>query len=190
MVTKDVVRGLTLVCLLGVVACSSDKGPAEQAIKAADTALSGVKVEAAQYVPEQVQPVEAALQGAKEAFAKGDYTAALNSAKDLEAKAKELGLVAAAKKAEVSKQWDDLAAGVPEAIRTVQGRVDALAQAKKLPAGMDKAKLEELTTALVTLTQVWAEATDAFTAGKVAEAVDKGRGVKDKVTELKTTLGS
>jgi ABC-type transporter MlaC component len=45
-------------CLALVVACASDKGPAEVAIKAAEEAVNAVKAEAAKYVPDQLKKVE------------------------------------------------------------------------------------------------------------------------------------
>jgi len=46
------VRGiLCLVALVLLSACASDKAPAEQAIKSAETAVAGVKAEAAKWWP-------------------------------------------------------------------------------------------------------------------------------------------
>ena len=97
---------VVLVGLMLVVGCSRDKEPAEAAIKAAEAAVGAAKAEAAKYVPDQVKGVEDALKAAKDAFEKKEYTQALNAAKDLPAKAKELATAAAAKKAELTKAWE------------------------------------------------------------------------------------
>ena len=190
MLTMRGVRWVVLLgCALLLAACSRDKGPAQQAITAAEAALNAAQPEAAKYVPDQVQSVAGALQGAKDAFAKGDYTAALNGAKDLDAKAKALTTAAAAKKEELTKQWDELSASQPKTLELLQAKVTALQKAKKLPAGLDKAKLEEANASVAALTQEWAVASDAFKAGNLMEAVDKGKDSQAKSAELMTTLG-
>ena len=41
-----------------LAACSSDKGPAEVAVKAAEEAINGVKTEVGKLVPDQVKSLE------------------------------------------------------------------------------------------------------------------------------------
>ncbi len=63
-------------------------------------------------------------------------------AKDLPAKAKEMAAAAAAKKAELTKSWEEMAAGLPKMVEAIKSRVDILSKSKKLPKGMDKATFE------------------------------------------------
>lgn len=67
---------------LVLIACSSstDKGPAELAIKAAEQAVNASKDEATKYVPADFQRLETALSSVKANFAKGDYKDALSGA--------------------------------------------------------------------------------------------------------------
>jgi hypothetical protein len=171
------------------VACAGDKDPAGLAIKAAEEALNAVKAEAAKYVPDQLKGVEDALKAAKDNFAKKEYTAALNGAKDLAAKAKELGAAAAAKKAELAKAWESMSAELPKMVEAVKGKVEALAKSKKLPKGMDKAKVDGAKADLAGITQTWADAETAFKGGNLADALAKAKTVKDKVAEMMGTLG-
>lgn len=171
------------------VACSRDKGPAEAAIKTAEEALSATKAEASKYVPDQVKSVEDALKAAKDSFAKGEYTAALNSAKDLPAKAKDLGSAAAAKKAELAKSWEEMSGSVPKMVEAIKTKVEALTKSRKLPKGMDKAKLEGAKAGLVEITQGWADADNAFKAGNLTDALTKAKTVKEKATGIMTSLG-
>ena len=74
---KNVLKLTALVlCCVALVACSQ-KGPAEAALTAAQTAVDGVKTEAAKYVPDQAKGLLASLTAAREAFDKGDYKVAL-----------------------------------------------------------------------------------------------------------------
>jgi hypothetical protein len=172
-----------------VVGCSRDKEPAEAALKAAEAAVSAAKAEAAKYVPDQVKGLEDALKTAKDAFEKKEYTQALNAAKDLPAKAKELAAAAAAKKDELTKSWDEMAAGLPKMVEAIKSRVDILSKSKKLPKGMDKATFEGAKAGLGEITQTWTDAENAYKGGNITDALAKANAVKAKATEIMTALG-
>jgi len=187
-------KGFTLIAallvgLMLVVGCSRDKEPAEAAIKAAEAAIGAAKAEATKYVPEQVKGVEDALKAAKDAFEKKEYTQALNAAKDLPAKAEELAGAAAAKKAELTKSWEELAGGIPKMVEAIKSRVDILSKSRKLPKGMHKEKFEGAKAGLDEITQSWTDAENAFKGGNIADAIAKANSVKAKATEIMTTLG-
>ena len=180
---------VVLVGLMLVAGCSRDKEPAEAAIKAAEAAIGAAKAEAAKYVPDQVKGVEDALKAAKDAFEKKEYTQALNAAKDLPAKAKELASAAAAKKAELTKAWEEIAGGLPKMVEAIKSRVDILSMSKKLPKGMDKEKFEGAKAGLGEITKTWTDAESAFKGGNISDAIAKGNAVKAKAVEIMTTLG-
>ena len=182
--------GIALVItVLSLVACeSADKAPAAAAITAAQSVLDGVKGEAAKYVPDQVKAAEDALTTAKANFEKKDFKAALAVAQDVGAKAKDLRAAAAAKKAELTKAWEEMSAGVPQMAEAIKSRVDILSQSNKLPAGLDKTKLDGAKAGLAALNQSWTEASDAFKSGKVTDAVAKAKAAKDQAVEVMTAL--
>lgn len=182
--------GLTLlIAVLSLVACeSADKAPAAAAIAAAQSTLEGVRGEAAKYFPDQVKSVEAALAAAKANFEKKEYKAALAAAQDVGAKAKELGTAATAKKAELATAWEEMSSGVPKLAEAIKSRVDILSQSKRLPAGLDKAKLDGAKSGLAQVNQSWTEASDAFKSGNVTDAVAKGKAARDKAVEIMTAL--
>ena len=174
---------------LVLVACeSADKTPAAAAITTAQAAIDSVKGEAAKYVPDQVKSVEDMLATAKANFEKKDFKAALTGAQDAAAKAKDLGAAAAAKRAELTKAWEEVSSGVPQMAAAIKSRVDILSQSKKLPAGLDKAKLDGAKSGLAALNQSWTEASEAFKSGNVTDAVAKARAAKDKAVEVMTAL--
>ena len=67
--------------------------------------------------------------------------------------------------------------------------MDILSQSKKLPAGLDAAKLASAKEGLAAATTGWSEAQEAYKAGKWSEAIAKATSVKDKDTEVMATLG-
>jgi hypothetical protein len=97
-------------------------------------------------------------------------------------------VAAAAKKAELAKQWADVSGGVPQMAEAIKSRVDILSQSKKLPAGLDKAKLDGVKAELATLNQTWTEASEAYKAGNFTDAIGKATTAKSKATEIMTAL--
>ncbi len=188
---RNLVR-LAIILFVGTVmliACASDKGPAEQAIKAAEDAVNSVKAEAAKYVPDQVKSLESALAALKDKFAKKDYKAAISEAQSLSGKAKEVAEAAKAKKEELTKSWTDLNEGLPKMVEAIQSRVDILSKSKKLPGNLTAEKFEEVKSGLNSAKEEWAKALESFKAGSLAEAVSLANSVKGKAVQAMETLG-
>jgi len=174
---------------VALVSCeSADKAPAAAALTAAQGAIDAVKGEAAKYVPDQLSSLESTLASAKASFEKQDYKAALASAQDVAAKAKDLGAAVTAKKAELTKSWEYLSGGVPQMAEAIKSRVDILSESKKLPAGLDKDKLESAKAGLASLNQTWTEASAAFQSGNMTDAIAKAQTAKAKAVECMTAL--
>jgi len=187
---KKLLKPMVLIVLvLFAAACASNPKPAEEAIKAAEAAINAAKGDAIKYIPDQVKALEDGLQTAKDAFAKKDYKAALNAAKDLPGKAKDLAAAAAAKKTELTEAWKQMSGGLPKMVEAIKSRVDVLSKSKKLPADLDKAKLDGVKAGLPEVTQMWNDAQKAFSGGNLADAVSKAKTIKDKAVEMMTTLG-
>jgi hypothetical protein len=174
-------------CLLA--ACGKEKGLAEAAIKTAEDAVNAAGADVGQYAADQWKSVTDQLAAAKDAFAKRDYKAALAGANEVSQKVQDAVVAASAKKDELTKAWNEMSAGLPKMVDAIKSRVDILSASKKLPKGLDKAKLEEAKAALASATQSWKEASEAFKAGSLQDAVAKANSVKEKATEVMKSLG-
>lgn len=175
---------------LFVAACgSANKDAATAAIKAAEDSWNAVKAEVVKYIPDQAKGVDDAIKAAKENFDKGNFDAALEGAKDIPTRVKALVSAAAAKKAELAKAWDEMSAGLPGMLEAIKSRLDILSQSRKLPAGLDKAKLEGAKGGYEAAAKMWEDAKAAFAGGNAADALAKGKTVKDKAVEVMTALG-
>lgn len=172
-----------------VVACARDKEPAEAAIKAAGQAIDQIRGEASRYAPDQLKQLEDALKSAQDAFAKKDYKAALDAASTLSAKAQDVAKAAAAKKAELTKSWEDLNAGIPQMMDALKSRLDILSKAKKLPAGLDKDQLAALTSGYDEAAKQFQAAKDAAGGGDLNKAIEAGQAIKQKGMEMAAALG-
>jgi len=169
--------------------CAEEKTPAEAAIKAAEAAVAGVKDEAAKYAPEQFKAVTSALAGATEAFKAGNYKDALAAANAVPAKVKEAVAAVAAKKDELTKAFTAMQASLPKMAEAIKSRLDILSQSKKLPAGLDAAKLTDAKSGFEAMTKGWDEAQAAFKGGNLTDAVSKANGLKEKGAEIMKAIG-
>ena len=175
-------------CCVALVACSQ-KGPAEAALKAAETSVNEVKADGARYAPEQTKGLMASYTAAQEAFSRGEYKAAMEVAQGVPAKAKDVATAVAARKDALTKSWNELSASVPGMVEQVKAKVDASSAMKKLPKDMDAARLDAAKASLADITKSWGEASDAFKSGNLIDAVAKGNAVKTKVGEAMGALG-
>jgi hypothetical protein len=84
--------------LIFLTSCASDKVPAEQALKTAETAVGAVQAEAAKWVPDQAKALDASVAALRDKLAKKEYKAVLADAPAVGARAQEVAASAAAKK--------------------------------------------------------------------------------------------
>lgn len=180
-----------LIVVFGLFAAScgsANKDAATAAIKVAEDAWNAAKGEVVKYIPDQAKGVEDAIKAAKESFDKGNFDAALASAKAIPDKVKELTAAAAARKAQLAKSWEEMSGGLPRMLDAVKSRLSILSQSKKLPEGLDKAKLEGARGGYEAAAKMWDDAKAAFSGGNVADAVAKANAVKEKTVEAMKAL--
>jgi hypothetical protein len=178
-----------MVSLTLVAACASEKAPAEQALKTAEAAIGEIRGEAAKWVPDQARALEASLASLKDKFSKGEYKTVLAETPALTSRVKEVAAGAAAKKAQLTKTWEELSVGLPKMVDAVKSRVDILSKSKKLPANVSKEKFEAAKAGLAEATKGWEDATAAYKGGNVADAVARADAVKRKTVEALEALG-
>jgi predicted S18 family serine protease len=186
---KWIYCGLLAIASLAAGCGTAQKDATQAAINAAQSALNAAQAEAAKYLPDQLQAAQATLQNAKDALAKGDYPAALSSAKDAANKARDLAVAAAAKRDEWTKQWADLSAAMPKSLEEVKNRLNAYSHGAHMPMGMDKDKLADAKAQYDQLKQRWSDATSAASQGKLGDAINKALNVKELLAKLKEMLG-
>jgi len=180
-----------------VLACSSQKAPAEQAVANIDTALSAIHDSAAKYSPDALHTVETQAATLKQSLANGDYKGVLAAAPATDGAVAALKQDVEAKKtaadaaiAQTKQQWHTLSEEVPKMIADIHARVDALAKMHRLPNGIKKTSFESSKAEAESLDTTWTAASNALAnEDNYADAVAKGQAVKDKATELKQALG-
>jgi hypothetical protein len=187
---KYMLPALFAVISLFLVACvPANKEPASEAIKAAESAFNAVKGEATKYVPDQANGVEDAIVIAKARFDKGNFDEALNIAKDIPEKVKGLTAAVAAKKAELTKSWEEISGGMPGMLDAIKDKLETLSASKRLPKTLNKAKLEAAKADYEAAAKMWDEAKGTYSAGNMADAIAKAKTVKEKAMEVMSNLG-
>ncbi|HXW74443.1 MAG TPA: hypothetical protein VEK10_06485 [Steroidobacteraceae bacterium] len=187
---------LAMLAALLIAGCAGQKGPAEQAVVGAESALASVRDMAQKYAPEQLGAVEAQLQSLKDSFAQGDYkgvlaaapalTTAINSLKDA-ATAKQAEAEAALAKAKDA--WGPMSADVPKMVDAIQSRVDILSKSHHLPKGVTKDSLQAAQSGLSSMKSAWSDASNAASSGDFTTAMSKAQAVKDQATQIMQSLG-
>ena len=94
---------------LALLAGACNKGPAEDALKAADREIAAAKPELETYAPAQIAPLDAAVQAARAELEQGHYTAALKAAQALPAQIQGALAAATMQKSQMVTTWKDLA---------------------------------------------------------------------------------
>lgn len=178
---------VALVALCLGAACS--KAPAQAALAAADQAIEAAKPQLEKYVPAEFESLRDAAQAAHAKFDQGDYKGTLAAAQEIPGKVQAALAAAQAKREELTKAWADLQASLPGMVDAFKAKVTELAGTKKLPKGIDKAKVEAAQAELTALTQAWGEAASAFAAGQMTEAVAKANALKTRVEAAMAALG-
>jgi hypothetical protein len=187
---KCLIPVLFIVISVFLVACgAANKEPAAAAIKAAEDAFNAVKGEAMKYVPDKANDVEDAIIIAKASFDKGNFDAALETAKPIPEKVKVLTTAVEAKKVELTKSWEQTSSGMPGMLDAIKERLDVLSASKKLPKTLDKAKLEGAKADYEAAAKMWDEAKSTFSGGNMADAIAKAKAAKEKVMEVMNNLG-
>ena len=184
---RRILTSLVLVAAVAVLttACSQ-KGPAEEALKAA---VAAAKANVEKYVPDQWKALNDSLKDAKDKFTKGDYAAALAGAQAIPAKATAAVTAAKTKKDEYAKQWADVQATGEAAIKAAQDKVAEFAAMKKLPKGMDAAKLDAAKAGAADVKKMWDEAV-ALGASDPMAAIEKAKAAKAKAEEVVASLAA
>ena len=187
---------LVMLAAVLVTACQNQRAPAEQAVAAAEAALTNIRDMATRYAPDQLQAVDAQLNSAKDSLAKGDYKAvlagmpalqsAINSLKDT-ATAKQQEVDAANEKAKDA--WGPMSSDVPKMVDAIQSRVDILSKSHHLPKGVTKDSLAAAKSSVDSMKSAWGAAANAATSGDYNTAVSKGQAVRDQASQIMQSLG-
>jgi hypothetical protein len=167
---------------LSAVACN--KGPAEEALQAAEQALAAAP-EVESYVPEEFAAVSRILREARASFAARRYTDALRGAQVLPDRIAAAAAAAAKRKEQSAATWSALSADLPARLEALAARLTLLSSAEAISSERLAAAQAEL----ATLIQAWADASAVYERGDAPKAVAAAQDLKAKAASLAGRLG-
>jgi hypothetical protein len=179
---------LVLACALAV-GCGKYRRLADTAIKTAEKAVASAGDDVGKYAADQWKEITDSLAAAKDSYARGDYKAAIEGLRDIGTKVQAAQVAASSKKTELGNAWKEMSDAIVQMVDAIKSRVDVLSASKKLPKGLDKATLESARAGLAAATQSWNEASEAFKAGKLNDALAKAKTVKERAAQIMQSLG-
>ena len=186
--TTKRIAGVLLV-IAAAAACASPQGKADKAIAAADSALQAVSTDAQAYVPDQFKMLSDELVAARSDLEAKQYADASMKAGEVTTKLAELPAAIETAKQQLAASWQAMEGSLPGMVQAMQAKVDELSKMRRLPAGMDKAKVDAAKASLAEMTTSWTQAMEAYKGGKVAEAVNMASGLQTKADETMSALG-
>ena len=188
-VTRRSANYLVLGIAAVLAACTTQMEPAKKAIDDISSTIEAASAEADKYIPDQVASVDRKLTDLYASFDKKDYAAVLAGAPAVLSEAQGLAAATAAKKDEIMKsqtsEWPGLSASVPQLVRAVKTRVDALSKTRRVPKGVDLAAAKS---GLGDATVLWDKAQAAFQSNHVADAVTAAKDAKAKAEAAAAAL--
>lgn len=169
--------------------CAGAKGKADAAIAAAEQAVTAIGPDGMKVLPLEVGRLTAAITAAKDTAAKGDYAAALSAVAEIPAQAKDLAAGLPAKAAQLTAELDTLGFAMTKNLAAVQAKLDEIARTRRMPKGLDAAKVTSLKETVASATSEWSAAMADIKNGDLASALGKGTVLRVKVSEAMTAVG-
>jgi hypothetical protein len=169
------------------VGCSSEKEPAQAAVTGLEAAVAAARPEIERFAADRMAGVDAAVQAVKYKLDNENYAGAIADVQGATNTLKAAAEAAGARKAQLSTDWAAFA-GMPARVGQIKGRLAELDAMRRLPRGLDKARLDGAKSSLEAATNLWDEASDAHDDGHLVVAVAKARQAKPIVDSLMATL--
>ena len=170
-------RVSAFVLIAALAACSSQKAPAEAAVKAARDAYNTVDASDARYAATEAKAVRDSVENAEAALSRAAYPLAIQEATGVPDRVVKLQAAIAARKAELTEKWAKASAAIPPFMAQVT---------KKLAGGGGLAKpaADKAHASLEAASNAWTEATVAGQSGDIGTAASKADDVKSALVML------
>ena len=182
-----------VVLLVALAAACSQKEPAQQAVDAAEQALSEIHEAALKYAPDEYGELKAELDAARKALQEEKFAEAIAAARDLPVKAREVGVTAEAAReallAELQVTWGSMTEELPARLAQLERRVAELDRAKRLPKDIERKAVDQARSGIDFARQAWEEAQSVYGQADLEGAVARARASDLLITRMLQTLG-
>ncbi len=158
------------------------------AVNGLEKSAEAARPEIERFAADRMANVDAAVAAVKAKFDDGNFGGAMADAPAATNMVTAAAEAAAARKAQLSTEWATFA-GMPAVIGQIKAKMGELEAMRRLPRGMDRAKLKSGQSSIESLTTLWDEATKAHDDGNLVIAVSKARDAKPIADSLWSGLG-
>lgn len=168
--------------------CNSARRDAEAEIHAADSAVAAVDQMAAKVAPERTGELSTSLTAARTAFENGDYTAAAQGAREVQARAQALADSVPARRAALTADLQLLSEAMPRNLDSVRLRIDRAARGQR-PRGLTRAGLDSVRQIHDSARQAWPGIQAMIDSGDLAAAFAQAIQLRNRVSGAMVALG-
>ena len=179
--------------LVGLMACSGQKKPAESAFAQVQASVTAVSTDLEKYAPDEYALLMETVNAMKAKLNARDYDAVLALRSEAMTRLAAASGVTAKRKLESSKQvadsWSSLGAAVPDMIGKISSRIDDLRAMSAMPNGISVDAVNQAEAALPGLNATWAAVVALSKKGDTESAISKAKELKQRCAQIGGTLG-
>jgi hypothetical protein len=181
--------GMSVLVVAGLAGCGRARQQAEEAVELADRMVTASRERAEKVAPEETRALADSLQVARERAAAGDYPAATALARRVSETTIELVKSLPGKSTEISSAFMAFSAELPGRVERIRTRLSRLSGGGRLPAGLDRARLDALQAETMGWEETWKGAVRDFQQGNLGAAKAVVAELRKKVAEADSLLG-
>jgi hypothetical protein len=180
------------VVLAGAVAlsaCAASQQRADEAIKAAEEAMTAQHAEAIRFAPEAFEAVMQSYGAARDAYERKDWAAAVEAAERATAAARQFPAAIAAGKARAQEEWPAERDSVAAMLAALSGRLDEVLRTRRYPEGRTADDVRAMRARVDSLSAMLGAAGVEFDKGDLGGAVHASDRIRMEAGRLMGDLG-
>jgi hypothetical protein len=175
--------------LFGLALAGCSEGSARGAVASAERQIAELQAEASKIAPDRLKSLTDSLEAIKARVAAGDHRSALMSARSVSSLARDLSATLPTTKGQLESAFKSASDELPGSLQSVLGRIDELGKLRRLPSTIDAQRFGALRTESAEWSSAWTQATQDFSAGNLALAMQKANDLRSKIRQARTVLG-
>lgn len=183
--------GLTAVAVMVVVlnACAASRRQADEALKAAESAITAQHADAMRFAPEGFAAVMEAYRTARAAYEEEDWATAIAAAESTAAQARQMAPAIAAGKEQAAARWPMVRDSAEAMLSALGERLAEVQRTRRYPEGMTAADVQVAQAQVDSLSAGLGKARAAFDQGDVAGAMHATERVRMEAGALMGAVG-
>ncbi len=186
-------RALRMIVVLAgagaLSACAASQQKADEALKAAEEAMTAQHAEALRFAPDAFAAVMEAYGAARDAYKKQDWGATIEAAETAAAQARQFPAAIADGKARAQAQWPAERDSVAAMLTALGGRLDEVLENRKYPEGKTAGDVRAMRARVDSLSAGLVKAAAAFDGGDLGGAMHASDRIRTEAGRLMGELG-